>query len=102
MAAFSFYMSGIELCLLPLLAVVCLVASKITQGPRGRLAERFFVAILLLATFACLRTMLAGETLWLVHAVTMALMIVGSVSVPAAACRSREAAMSPVIDCLPR
>lgn len=102
MAAIPFYLLGIELCLLPLLAVICLVASKICSGPRGRLAERFFVSILLLATFACFRTMLAGETLWLVHAVTMALMIVGSVSVPAAARHSREAAMSPVIDCMPR
>lgn len=69
--------------MLPLLGVVCLVGSKLA-GPRVRTAERFFVATLMLATFACFRTMLAGETLWLVHAVTMALMIVGSVSIPSA------------------
>ncbi len=73
----------IELCLLPLLGVSLLVISKVSQGDGGRLAERFFFGTLLLATFATFRTMLGGDTMWLVHAVTMAIMIVGSVSVPA-------------------
>ncbi len=98
MAALFYCAAGIELCVLPLLAVVCLVASKIASGRRGRAAERFFFAVLLLATCACFRTMLAGQTLWLVHAVTMALMIVGAVSVPAANGDRHPAALSAIAD----
>ena len=83
MASLHMLLAGIELCAIPVLGLALLVLSKIFRGDGGRLAERFFVATLLLATFATFRTMLAGETLWLVHAFTMALMIVGSVSVPA-------------------
>lgn len=81
---------GVELCLLPILGIVFLVASKISHGAWGRKAEHLFFSILLLATFATCRTMVAGETIWLLHAITLAILIVGSVSIPTAIVRCQE------------
>lgn len=69
---------------LPILGVVTLVSSKIATGPAGATAQRLFFATLLLATVATFRTMMAGEPEWLSHSLTMAVMILGAVCVPAA------------------
>lgn len=73
---------GLEVCLLPLLGVALLVTGKIAAGRIAIAAERMFFVTLLLATIATFRALIAGETEWLMHAVTMAVLIVGSVSVP--------------------
>ena len=82
MAAIVLALAALELWMLPVAGIALLVVSKVSHGDLGRLAERFFFAVLLLATFSTFRTLLAGDTQWLVHAVTMAFMIVGAVSVP--------------------
>lgn len=73
---------GLEVCLIPLLGVVLLVTGKVAAGRIAVAAERMFFVTLLLATIATFRALLAGETEWLMHAVTMAVLIVGSVSIP--------------------
>lgn len=77
---------------LPLAGVVALVTSKIATGVAGATAERAFFAILVLATVATFRTMMAGEPEWLTHALTMAVMFIGAVSLPAAGDAQRPTA----------
>ncbi|WP_164104315.1 hypothetical protein [Candidatus Laterigemmans baculatus] len=69
---------------LPLLGVLTLLTSKIASGAAGAMAQRLFFATLLLATVATFRTMMAGEPQWLSHSLTIAVMVVGAVAVPAA------------------
>ena len=83
MAAVVLAFAAMELWMLPFAGIALLIVSKVSHGDLGRLAERFFFAVLLLATFSTFRPLLAGDTQWLAHAVTMAIMIVGAVSVPA-------------------
>lgn len=68
---------------LPLSGIVALITCKIATGVAGAAAQRAFFAILVLATVATFRTMMAGEAAWLTHALTMAVMFVGAASVPA-------------------
>lgn len=82
MSSFMTLFIGLEICLLPVLGVAMLIASKVASGRAGAVAERLFFGTLLLATVATFRTLLSGETHWLMHAVTMAVLIVGSVSIP--------------------
>lgn len=82
MTAWVTTLVGLEACLLPLLGVVLLVTGKVADGRLALAAVRMFFVTLLLATIATFRAMLAGETEWLMHAVTMAVLIVGSVSIP--------------------
>ena len=82
MASLLSMVVGLEVCLLPLLGITMMVTGKVAVGRLALAAEKMFFGTLLLATVATFRTLLAGETLWLMHAVTMAVMIVGSVSIP--------------------
>jgi hypothetical protein len=71
-----------EVCLLPVLGISLMIVGKVAPGNWACRAERLFLGTLMLAGLATFRTLLAGETIWLMHAVTLAILIVGSVSVP--------------------
>lgn len=77
---------------LPLVGVAALVTSKIATGVAGATAQRAFFAILVLATVATFRTMMAGEAVWLTHALTMAVMFIGAASLPASGDTEQRAA----------
>lgn len=94
MATLGMIFVGLEVYLLPLVGIVLLITSKVSHSQIGKHAESFFLGVLLLATFATFRTMLGGETIWLMHAVTMAVLIVGAVSIPAAVVRCSDVRQS--------
>ena len=73
---------GLEVCLLPAVGVFLMITGKVAGGRLAVVAERLFFGTLLLATAATFRALLGGEPHWLMHAVTMAVLIVGSVSIP--------------------
>jgi hypothetical protein len=69
---------ALELCLLPIIGIALLVASKVSCTRMGGFAEVMFLVTLLLAGLATLRTMLAGDTTWWMHAMTVAVLVVGA------------------------
>lgn len=91
MAALAMIVGGVEAWILPLVGLLLLVVSKVTAGETARMAGSFFLAVLVISTLVTFRTMLAGETIWLLHALTMAIFIVGAVSMPAASGAKRIA-----------
>lgn len=83
MAALAMIVGGVEVWILPIVGLMLLIVSKISRGETARIAGSFFLAVLVLATLVTFRTMVAGETIWLMHALTLAIFIVGAVSIPA-------------------
>ncbi|MGB7344842.1 MAG: hypothetical protein WBD20_11545 [Pirellulaceae bacterium] len=67
---------------LPLLGIWSLVWSKISQGENARRAERQFLLVLVVITIVTLRTVINCDDVWLVHTMTLAMMIVGALSIP--------------------
>ncbi len=67
---------------LPLLGIWSLIWSKICQGESRRRAERQFLLVLVVITIVTLRTVINCDDVWLVHTLTLAMMIVGALAVP--------------------
>ncbi len=80
---------------LPFIGLVTLMMSKLPTGAAARGAERRFIATLILVTVLAARTVIASDDAWLLHMMTLALMIVGSLSIPdhKAAVSTSEAAI---------
>ncbi|QEG40267.1 hypothetical protein [Roseimaritima ulvae] len=66
----------------PLLAIMAMFASKLTTGTAGRIADRWFIALLALQGLITLRTVMHADTTWLIHMGTLMLLIVGPVVIP--------------------
>lgn len=73
----------LSLFVLPMLGVTTLLMSKLAVGPAARVAERRFLACLVLITILTVRTVIKTDDAWLMHMLTLSLMIVGSLSIPA-------------------
>ena len=67
---------------MPLIGITALVLSKVSQGEGARRAERNFLVTLVLITVLTLRTVIHCDDLWLVHTMTLAVMIVGALLIP--------------------
>ncbi|WP_419189938.1 hypothetical protein [Stieleria marina] len=67
---------------LPALGIWALVWSKICQGEDARRAERQFLLVLVVITIVTLRTVINCDDVWLVHTMTLAMMIVGALAIP--------------------
>lgn len=74
---------------LPLLGLWALLATKLSIGESLRRAERFFIVALVVISLVTLRTVSRLDEVWLIHSVTLALMILGVFMVP-----SREGALA--------
>ena len=68
--------------LMPLLGGVTLLLSKISRGETARWAERQFLAALVVITLVTMRTVVYCEDTWLIHTVTLSVMIVGALKIP--------------------
>ena len=68
--------------LLPLIGGVTLFLSKVSSGETARWAERQFLAALLVITLVTLRTVVHCEDTWLIHTITLSVMIVGALKIP--------------------
>ena len=83
------YLSVVEALALPLLGLLALLATKLSVGESLRRAERSFIVALVVISLVTLRTVTRLDEVWLVHSVTLSLMILGVFTVP-----SREGALA--------
>ncbi|MCC9640830.1 hypothetical protein LOC71_00975 [Rhodopirellula sp. JC740] len=67
---------------LPLIALIMLMVSKLSVGDAARRAERRFLALLVIMSVVTARTVTTIEPTWLIHTVTLAVMIIGSLWIP--------------------
>ncbi|NND96302.1 MAG: hypothetical protein HKN47_03105 [Pirellulaceae bacterium] len=74
--------SMVDVIVLPLLGIWSLVWSKVRQGEAARRAERQFLLTLVVITIVTLRTVINCDDVWLVHTITLAVMIVGALAIP--------------------
>ena len=68
--------------LLPLIGSIALLAAKLSVGEAARMAERHFMVALVVITAITLRTVILCDEAWLIHTTTLALMIIGALSIP--------------------
>jgi hypothetical protein len=73
---------AIEIFSLPLVGSVALAWSKFAMGPTARVAERWFLGVLLAVTVITCRTVIVHDPCWFVHTATLGLMIVGALLLP--------------------
>ncbi len=66
----------------PLLAIVAMFASKLTAGPTARIVDRCFIVMLTLQCLLTIRTVISMDMSWLVHMMTLMMLIVGTVVIP--------------------
>jgi len=74
--------SAIEFFSLPLIGSFALALSKMTAGENARIAERWFLGILLAVTLITCRTVIVLGPCWFTHTATLGMMIVGSLFLP--------------------
>jgi hypothetical protein len=67
---------------LPLLGSFALLTAKLSVGISARRAERTFFIVLIVITVVTLRTVIHCDETWLVHTLTLATMIIGSLVIP--------------------
>lgn len=72
----------VDAIVLPLLGLMSLVWSKVSQGDVARFAENQFLLSLIVITIVTLRTVINCDDVWLVHTLTLSAMIVGSLAIP--------------------
>ena len=73
---------AIDSIIMPLIACVALLMSKVIRGELARWAERQFLATLVVITLVTLRTVIHCDDAWLVHTMTLASMVVGALLIP--------------------
>ena len=66
----------------PLVSGSFLLISKLASGETARRAERRFLAALVVVTIMTLHAVIAGDTAWLLYAVTLSTLIVGALLIP--------------------
>lgn len=67
---------------LPLVGLWSLIWIKICSGEESRSAERQFLLTLVVITIVTLRTVINCDDVWLVHTLTLSIMIVGALAIP--------------------
>ena len=77
-----YLISVVNLFILPLLGFLALMVSKLSRPELARTAERHFLAALVVMTLITLRTVIRCDDAWLSHTATLAVMIVGALSIP--------------------
>lgn len=74
---------GVHVLGFPMLAIMALFVSKLTIGPASKLADRGFIGMLVLQGVLTMRAAVALDDTWLIHVLTLMLLIIGAVVVPA-------------------
>lgn len=72
----------VEVVILPLIGALALFLAKVRRGDAARLAERHFLAVLVVITIMTLRTVINCDEIWLVHTVTLGTLIIAAQMVP--------------------
>lgn len=67
---------------LPLLAIIALMHSKLVTGRAAVGAQRRFLAFLVVMTIVTAHTVTTSGPTWLIHTLTLSLMVVGSLWIP--------------------
>lgn len=75
-------LSAIEIFSLPIIGSVALGWSKLAVGVTARVAERWFLGVLLAVTVITCRTVMVHDPCWFIHTATLGLMIVGALLLP--------------------
>lgn len=68
---------------IPAVAIVALLASKLSSGEAAVRAQRRFLVLLVIMSVVTARTVTTSEPTWLIHTLTLSIMIVGSLWIPA-------------------
>ena len=75
-------LSVIEIVSLPLIGSIALALSKLASGETARVAERWFLGVLLAVTLITCRTVIMHGDCWFAHTATLGLMVVGALLLP--------------------
>ncbi|MCO8123017.1 hypothetical protein NHH03_14810 [Stieleria sp. TO1_6] len=67
---------------LPLLGLWALLATKLCVGEALRRAERRFLVALVIISLVTLRTVIRHDEVWLIHTMTLGMMVLGVFMVP--------------------
>ena len=78
----SQFVGMLDAVFLPMLGIWSLIWSKISFGEAARRAERRFLLTLIVITMVTLRTVVKCDDAWLVHTITLAVMVVGALAIP--------------------
>ena len=76
------FVEMVDAIVLPLIGLISLFWSKVSQGEVARLAEKQFLLSLIVITIVTLRTVVNCDDVWLVHTLTLSVMIVGALAIP--------------------
>jgi hypothetical protein len=82
MPSWVLFFTVIEFFSLPAIGAIALTLSKVTAGDSARIAERWFLGVLLAVTLITCRTVIVLDNCWLAHTATLGFMIVGALLVP--------------------
>jgi len=82
MTQFVFLAATFNGIVLPLIALFVLLASKLASEKTARKSERRFLAVLILMTLVTAHTVIHNDPLWLIHTVTLSVMVIGSLWIP--------------------
>ena len=82
MAQIIFAASAFSALGLPIIAMLALMFAKLSTGNAARRAERRFLAVLIVMTLVTAHTVMTQNAAWLIHTITLGLMIVGSLWIP--------------------
>lgn len=89
MSDFASAFALVDATALPLLGLWALLSTKLAVGDALRRAEKRFLFVLVIATLVTMNTVLRLDDVWLIHTVTLALMVLGVFLVP-----SREGSLA--------
>ena len=67
---------------LPLIGCLALASSKLTRGATAEAAQRWFVGVLVAVTCITCHTVTTSASPWLLHTVTLSMMVVGALLLP--------------------
>jgi len=67
---------------LPAVALIALLSSKLAIGPAATRAQRRFLACLVVVTVVTAKTVTTNDATWLIHTVTLSMMIIGALWIP--------------------
>ncbi|MEM9368827.1 MAG: hypothetical protein AAGD07_22780 [Planctomycetota bacterium] len=98
MPEFSFISTVFVAICLPFLAMASLLASKLASPTAARRAERRFLSMLIVMTLVTAHTVAHADAAWLIHTVTLSMMVVGALLVPSHSLGPASAGTSPFAD----
>ena len=82
MPELAILMNLLDALLIPAVGAIALLMAKLTRGAMARKCERSFYVFLIVMTAITLRTVVICDKCWLIHTLTLGLMVIGALTIP--------------------